>query len=99
MRIDLEQFMALTVALGTVGAVGTAVYMTRADAQEAAATQAAEEAAPDEEEELPEAPPDPEPEPEPVAEPTPEVVDTVLPADEDLSNVPAPYSEGAWMNS
>jgi len=104
MRIDLEQFMALTVALGCVGAVGTAVYLTHQDTEEAAIAQAddMEEA---DDEDYPEAPPDPEPEPEPVPvaapEPAPEPapLNSVVPADEDLENVPAPQSEGWWMNS
>lgn len=33
MRIDMEQFLAMTVALGTVGALGVAVYSTRPDVQ------------------------------------------------------------------
>ncbi|MEM6992098.1 MAG: hypothetical protein AAF721_16425 [Myxococcota bacterium] len=95
--------MALTVALGTVGAIGTGVYMTQRDADEAAQEAALEAEADEVEEELPEWE-DPEPvpaaaAPEPVTPPTPPVVDTVLPADEDLTEVPAPYSEGAWMNS
>lgn len=102
MRIDLEQFMALTVALGCVGAVGTAVYLTHKDAEEAAIAQA-DEVEPADDDDYPEAPPDPEPAPEPVPvaapEPAPEPINTVLPADEDLENVPAPQSEGWWMNS
>lgn len=101
MRIDLEQFMALTVALGCVGAVGTAVYLTHQDAEEAAVAQADEVKPADDD--YPEAPPEPEPEPEPVPvaapEPAPEPINTVLPADEDLEDVPAPQSEGWWMNS
>lgn len=108
MKIDLDQFMALTLALGAVGAVGTAAYVTHLDAQTAAADRAAVEAAKRAEaeaddEELPEAPPSP----VEVATPTPVpqgIGEPALPADdvtaeEDLTQVPAPYSEGAWMNS
>lgn len=35
MRIDMEQFLALTVALGTVGAIGAAAYSARPDFQAA----------------------------------------------------------------
>lgn len=108
MRIDLDQFMALTLALGTVGAVGTAAYVTHLDAQTAAADGAAIEAAKRAETEaddeaLPEAPPSPvevampTPVPEVVGEPALPVGDVT--AEEDLTQVPAPYSEGAWMNS
>ena len=96
--------MALTVALGCVGAVGTAVYLTHKDAEEAAIAQA-DDVAPADDDDYPEAPPEPEPAPEPepvpvvAPEPAPEPINTVLPADEDLENVPAPQSEGWWMNS
>lgn len=94
--------MALTVALGTVGAIGTAVYVTRADSDAAVAAAEADPEA-DVEEDLPEADPDPvpaAPAPAQVAPTPPPIADTVVPDDgEDLSQVPAPYTEGAWMNS
>lgn len=99
MRIDLEQFLALTVALGTAGAVGAAVYITKADAETQPSAQVEPTPAP-----YPEAEPDPATPPaEPAAEPAVsgdgEIVDTVLVSEEDLTDVPAPYAEGAWMNS
>ena len=108
MRIDIEQFLALTVALGTIGAVGTAVYISHLDAQDAVASSANVE---EPEAEYPEAPDAPvkapvqapvattpvqplDPEPPPAVD----VSSSTLPADEDLESVPGPSSEGAWMN-
>ncbi len=49
MKIDMEQFLALTVALGCAGAVGFAVYSDRAQMDEiVAGAEAAQEAQPQE---------------------------------------------------
>lgn len=50
MRIDLEQFLAVTVALGALGAVGVGVYVTRTDADEIVEQIAVDDAAAEEEE-------------------------------------------------
>ena len=110
MRIDLEQFLALTVALGTVGAVGTALYVEHRDREAQAAELAldedeADEADAEEPEEVEPAKPAPVVAPTPA--PAPEVepltdqapLDSVVEAEEDLDEVPAPYVEGWWMNS
>ncbi len=48
MKIDVEQFLALTVALGCAGAVSFAVYSDRTDMSEViAGIEAAEDTAPD----------------------------------------------------
>ena len=67
MRFDLEQFLTLTMALGTVGAIGVATYTNMESRAEAAQT-STEEPAP-EPEPFPEAEPDPPP--APAAEPAP----------------------------
>lgn len=59
MRFDLEQFLALTMALGTVGAVGVAVYSSQ-EAHAESAQVAGAEPTTEEDEPFPQAPPEPE---------------------------------------
>lgn len=105
MRIDIEQFLALTMAMGTAGAIGLAIYTAHTD------TSAAELVSPDDHEAVAEemvakpAPveaatpvaPAPAAAPKPVAAPAPAAA--MPPADEDLDRVPAPQDEGWWMAS
>lgn len=97
MRLDLEQFLAMTMALGTAGAIGVAVYSTH-DAQAEVPAAAATEEVAQEDEEFPEAEPDPPrpaPTPAPVAAPTPAPMPAFdAPADE-LDEAPGPQVE-AW---
>ncbi|MCH9688495.1 MAG: hypothetical protein K0V04_44100 [Deltaproteobacteria bacterium] len=98
MRIDLEQFLALTVALGTAGAVGVAgytSYQNRADATETPAVEMVAES--DNTDDWPSAdltPPAPAPEPAPKAEPPTMPAFDAEPAE--LEAAPGPQVEGAW---
>lgn len=97
MRLDLEQFLAMTVALGTAGAIGVAVYSTHDAKAEVPAAAPVEEAA---EEEFPEAEPDPPrpaptPTPAPAAAPTPAPMPAFDAPDEQLDEAPGPQVE-AW---
>ena len=102
MRIDLEQFLAITMMLGTAGAIGVAVYASGGDdgsaeiVDEPAGEEAAAEVAA-----TPAPPPAPEPASPPVVQPEPEGPPP-LPAEPDadflkdpaLDGVPAPHVEG-----
>ena len=104
MRIDLEQFLALTVALGTAGAVGVAVYASQARMDQIAA-----EAPASIEDVEREAEPEPEPTAAPIVVPTlpAEPSEPPLPPgteeDESVTGdggggaAPGPDTEGAWM--
>lgn len=93
MRFDLEQFLALTMALGTAGAVGVAVYSSQ-DAAPAPHADAAT-AEPAEEEPFPEAEDDPAP--TTMAASTPSPVPTPIPAldaaPDELDAAPGPQVE------
>ncbi|MEM7159880.1 MAG: hypothetical protein AAF799_43975 [Myxococcota bacterium] len=94
MRIDLEQFLALTMTLGAVGAVGAGVYTNRASTETVDTTEA-ESTAEEEEEPMPEAEPRPPrpAEPAPTAAPEPEPTPQ-LDADPDiLDAAPGPQVE------
>jgi hypothetical protein len=101
MRIDLEQFLAYTMILGTAGAIGAAVYTTTMADDETAAV--IDQPAADLEIE------DAEPEPvtasnEPVIPPVPPAPASPPPiepdpdfhAEPDPAKVPAPTFEGMW---
>lgn len=90
MRIDLEQFLALTMMLGTAGAIGAVVYVSSGDSEpEAAATEpVAEEPAT----ETAQASPPPTTRPEPVV-PAP-VEPPPLPAEPDADFLKDPALDG-----
>jgi hypothetical protein len=101
MRFNLEQFLALTLALGTAGAIGAAVYTSRSGSDDDA-----DQADPDErakDEPFPEADDDPAPTPAPKAAPvaTPPPPVKPMPAldspPEVLDDVPGPEVESmSW---
>ncbi len=98
MRFDLEQFLALTVALGTAGAVGVAVYTNmeaRAEAAESAPVTAPDDIEVDDTDDWPSADLTP-----PVVAPTPPAPPSPMPAldaaPEALEAAPGPQVEGAW---
>lgn len=101
MRFDLEQFLALTMALSTAGAAGVAIYTSRATPAEARAAEAGAEDEWDDEA-FPQAEPEPEPSassavaaPPPVA--TPAAVPALDAAPEELEAAPGPTVEGmSW---
>lgn len=95
MRFDLEQFLALTMALGTAGAVGVAAYTNYEARAEAAQSDEAEHAPAEAEEEFPEAEPEPErpPAPPPAAAPTPEPMPAFDAPEEELDAAPGPQVE------
>lgn len=97
MRFDLEQFLALTMALGTAGALGVAVYTSHTTPAEAHPSEGVEAV---EDEPFPEAEDDP-PAPAPVA-PAPATTPTPAPvapmpaldaAPEELEAAPGPQVE------
>ncbi|MCX4242878.1 hypothetical protein [Paraliomyxa miuraensis] len=94
MRFDLEQFLALTMALGTAGALGVAVYSSQ-DATAASPQSVA--APPDGDEPFPEAEDEPAPRSTenvalaPAPEPTP--VPALDAAPEELEAAPGPQVE------
>lgn len=92
MRFDLEQFLAATVALGTAGAIGVAVYSNQATSEAPAPTSTA--AATEEEEPFPEAPPLPDPPPKAEAPPSPPPMPALDAPSEELDAAPAPQMEG-----
>ncbi|MEX1368645.1 MAG: hypothetical protein AB1Z98_36290 [Nannocystaceae bacterium] len=96
MRINVEQFLALTMALGTAGAVGVAVYSNHEARAEAEAEPAAEPAESVEAEEpFPEAPPDPPPAatPAPAMGPSPAPMPSFDAEPEQLDAAPGPQVE------
>lgn len=97
MRFDLEQFLALTVALGTVGAVGVAVYTNHQPRAQAASANT-EAVASEEDEPFPEAEPEPvrPPAPPAAAAPEPPPMPAFDAPDEELEAAPGPQVEGMW---
>ena len=100
MRFDLEQFLALTMALGTVGAVGVAVYSSQ-EAHAESAQVAGAEPTTEEDEPFPQAPPEPErpatPAPVSAAPPSPPPIPDFDAPDEELEAAPGPQVESmSW---
>lgn len=101
MRIDLEQFLAVTMMLGTAGAIGVAVYAQGDDA-EAPQEVVEQETDDDVDAQVAATPaPPPPPEPAPAVEPTPEgppplpeEPDADFLKDPALDGIPAPHIEG-----
>lgn len=99
MRIDMEQFLAVAMALGTAGAIGVAVYSQRGDDEPVAADSDTQDE--DVEQEIAASPPPPAPAPpavvptEPAAPPPlPEEPDEDFLKDPAIDGMPAPHVEG-----
>lgn len=95
MRINVEQFLALTMALGTAGAIGVAVvsnHEARAESDEAEPAAGVEDEA---DEPFPEAPPDPPPAatPAPAMGPSPAPMPSLDAEPQQLDDTPGPQVE------